>query len=237
MIDALFATLTAKTFILLACALSITGAGSFCVIEYFRRAAARGAAFATLGTNKYGEPDIIPDPGLVKKIFWPFLILNVVAFLFLLFSGSIAVKLLAFAVFALTDGLTIGLVLISTNERLGLRVMMLTALATLISGFIGYFGNLDLAWMGSYLFFALLALIVVGFVRLFVKITGWKRRLIASLGILVFVGYLLYDFSALKAAKGTAALNNWATAIDFSVNIYLDIINLFLEILDALSDD
>ncbi len=237
MADLLFATLAGKTFALLGFALLVTYLGAHGIIEYFYRAALRGASYATLGKNSDGEPDVIPAPHVVQRIFWPLLILNIIAFLFLLFVESMGVRLFAFLLFALTDGLTIGLVLLSMNERLGIRVLLLTALATLVAGSIGYYGDLNLAWLGTYLFFALLAMIAISFVRIFVHITGWKRRLIASIGILIFIGYLLYDFSALKAARGVEALNNWATALDFSVSIYLDVINLFLQILDALSSD
>lgn len=237
MTDFLFPTLSAKTFTLLIGALLVVYTGAHGIIEYFRRAALRGASFVTQRTTSDGEIDLIPAPHLISKLFWPFLGLNILSFLFLMFADNLIVRLFAFSFFALTEGLTIGLVLLLIHEKLGIRVLLLTALATFIAGSIGYFGNLNIAWLGTYLFFALLVLIIITFVRVFIKITGWKRRLIALFGILIFIGYLLYDFSALKAARGMQALNNWATAIDFSVNIYLDIINLFLQILDALSEE
>jgi len=41
----------------------------------------------------------------------------------------------------------------------------------------------------------------------------------------------------LKSSKKLTNFNNWNTALDCSIDIYLDIINLFLQLLDLLSDD
>ncbi len=237
MLDSVFDTLVAKTFVLLAGALLICLLGAFGIVEYFRRAAMRGASYVTIGKSASGEIDLTPEPGLVKTLFWPALILNFAAYMFLVATDAVTPRLLAFAIAAFTEGWTIGLVLLTIDERLGLRVLGLTSLATLAAGSIGYFGNLDVNWIGSYLFVALFTLLIITSVRLVVKISGRERRLIAGFGVLVFTGYLLYDFSALRAARGAEAINNWSTALDFAVNIFLDIINLFLQILDAVTED
>ena len=80
------------------------------------------------------------------------------------------------------------------------------------------YSGIDFSFLGKFLFF------------------GSGLTLVLLIGILIFIGYLLYDFNNLDKAKNIAKLNNWNTALDFSVNIYLDIINLFLQILDLLSD-
>lgn len=237
MMDSLFTTLSGKTFILIIGSLFISCLSAYGVIEYFRRAAIRGKNFVKQSKLKDGEIDLVPHPVVIKKLFFPFLILNIISFLFLMIANNITVRLLTFAIFAFSDGLTIGLILLLMNERLGIRVLLLTIMVTLVTGFIGYFSKLNFLWLDSYLFLALFILIIFQITRLFSKIHGWKRRSIAVFGILIFIGYLLYDFDKLKASRGIQALNNWATAIDFSTNIYLDVINLFLEILDALSDD
>ena len=89
------------------------------------------------------------------------------------------------------------------------------------------YSGIDFSFLGRFLFFALLGLILVSIVRLFVSIKGFHRKVIAAVGILIFIGYLLYDFNNLDKAKNIAKLNNRNTALDFSVSIYLDIINLF----------
>ena len=57
----------------------------------------------------------------------------------------------------------------------------------------------------------------------------------AFFGVVVFTGYLLYDFNRLEKLNENVGANTWPVAMDLSINIYLDIINLFLDLLDLLS--
>ena len=56
-----------------------------------------------------------------------------------------------------------------------------------------------------------------------------------GLGVLIFTGYLLFDFNRLAKLKEAAAANNWETALNFAINIYLDIINLFISLMNLMS--
>ena len=57
----------------------------------------------------------------------------------------------------------------------------------------------------------------------------------AYLGVILFTGYLLYDFNQLEK-KMNMGDDSWGTAIDIAVNLYLDIINLFLDILYIMAE-
>ena len=50
-----------------------------------------------------------------------------------------------------------------------------------------------------------------------------------------FTGYLLYDFHRLGQLNDLAAANSWNIALRTSISLYLDVINLFLDLLDFLS--
>ena len=54
-------------------------------------------------------------------------------------------------------------------------------------------------------------------------------------GIIIFTLYLIYDLNRLEKAMERGD-ESWGTAVDLAVNIYLDIVNLFLLILEALSE-
>ena len=51
------------------------------------------------------------------------------------------------------------------------------------------------------------------------------------IGAVIFTLYLLYDFNRLEKMK---ADESWGSAIEIAVSIYLDIINLFLDLLAIL---
>lgn len=233
----MFETLLSKTLFILAISLGFCFLGALGVVKYFKYAYKRGASYVTAKTNEFGQLDLEVSSELISKIFWPALILNIVTFILLLFSKNIIpLNFFLMSLFTFTDGITIGIVLLEIDENIGIKVTALTAIATFLTSLIGMYSGIDFSFLSKFLFFALLGLIAISFIRLFVSIKSFHRKVIAAIGILIFIGYLLYDFNNLDKAKNIAKLNNWNTALDFSVNIYLDIINLFLQILDLLSD-
>lgn len=174
---------------------------------------------------------------MLQRIFWPALILNLIFFFLLLGARDhFPLNLFVMGLFTLTDGITLGLVLISIDENLAIRVSWLTALVTMGAALFSWYSGIDFSFLGGALFFALLILLLVSIFRIFVEIKGFARKVIASCGILIFVGYLLFDFGRLKKLGSIDQANAWNVALDMSIDIYLDIINLFLQILDLLSD-
>ena len=54
----------------------------------------------------------------------------------------------------------------------------------------------------------------------------------AFFGIGLFILFLFVDFARLKELSDSS--NDWSTAFDIALNLYLDIVNLLLEILEAM---
>jgi FtsH-binding integral membrane protein len=98
-----------------------------------------------------------------------------------------------------------------------------TGLTVAAMGSIGYATRRDLSYIYRFLFFALLALIVFGIVRIFVSIPG-TDRIYALAGIAIFSGYTLVDFNRLRRA-GTREV------VPLAAGIFLDVFNLFLFLL------
>lgn len=233
----MFETLLSKTLFILSISLGFCFLGALGVVKYFRHAYEKGASYVTAKTNELGQIDLEVSPDLLIKIFWPALIVNIITFVILMFCREIIpLNFFLMSLFTMTDGITIGIVLLEIDENIGIKVTAITAITTLLASLVGMYSGIDFSFLGRFLFFALLGLIIISIIRLFVSIKGFHRKVIAAIGILIFIGYLLYDFNNLDKAKNIAKLNNWNTALDFSVDIYLDIINLFLQILDLLSD-
>lgn len=90
-----------------------------------------------------------------------------------------------------------------------------------------WLSNDDFSYMGGFLFAALFGLILLAFVQIFVH---WRILTIVycALGIIVFSGFILYDTYMIKKKLGPDE------AIEASISLYLDIINLFLMILQLL---
>ena len=115
------------------------------------------------------------------------------------------------------------------------QAMAGTTLAVIIAGIIVAFIPTDFSFLGTFLFIALLALIVVEGLNAFVFKSERRRIMYSYFGVVIFSLYLIYDFNYLEKAIA-AGDNSWGTAIKIAVNLYLDIINLFLDLLEILAD-
>lgn len=96
-----------------------------------------------------------------------------------------------------------------------------------------YLTSFDFSFLGSILFVALLILVVMGLLNAFVFRSPLFSLIKAYFGAVIFTLYLFYDFDRLEKMAGD---ESWASAINIAVNIYLDIINLFLDLLEILGE-
>ena len=114
------------------------------------------------------------------------------------------------------------------------QAMVGTTLAVIIAGTIVAFIPTDFSFLGIFLWIALLALIVVEILNAFVFKSERRRILYSYCGVVIFSLYLIYDFNYLEKAIA-AGDNSWGTAVNIAVNLYLDIINLFIDLLEILA--
>lgn len=110
-----------------------------------------------------------------------------------------------------------------------------TTSSVLLAAAVNYLFDFNFGFLGIFLFISLCALILIGILNVFI----FRARLIrigqSFLGIIIFTLYLLYDINVLEYKLATND-SSWSTAINLAVNIYLDIINFFLYLLDILSE-
>ena len=143
-----------------------------------------------------------------------------------------------FTIQSLTFGPILALVMLEMDENDGFKALQIVLLVTIVTGIIGYsdiYSFSESASMALFLFISLLGLIIFSFIRIF---RGFSRKVIrvkAIFGAFIFSLYLLFDFNYLRK-KSELGINDWETAFNIAFNIYLDIINLLLEILDAMSN-
>ncbi len=113
------------------------------------------------------------------------------------------------------------------------QAMTGTTLAVIIAGTIVALIPTDFSFLGIFLWISLLALIFMEILNAFVFKSERRRLLYSYAGVVIFSLYLIYDFNALEKAIARGD-NSWGTAVDIAVNLYLDIINLFLDLLEIL---
>jgi len=150
---------------------------------------------------------------------------------------NIYVGMALFTFQSIVFGPFLGLIMLEMDENDGYKALKIVFLVTLLTGFVGYsdiYSFSENNFLAVFLLFSLLGLIIFEFIR---AIRGLSRKAIkakAIFGAFIFSVFLLFDFNLI--AKGEYMANNWDSAFELAFTIYLDIMNLLLEILDAMSD-
>lgn len=113
------------------------------------------------------------------------------------------------------------------------QALFATAFAVFSTAGIVFLTSIDFSFLGGFLLISLFMLIVMGLLNIFFFRSKIFSLVRAYIGAVIFILYLLYDFDRLEKMAGD---ESWGAAIDIAVNIYLDIINLFLDLLEIFSE-
>lgn len=160
--------------------------------------------------------------------------------LFLATSGvSLPIGISIFTIQSIAFGILLGFIMLNMDENDGLKALKIVLLVTLITGYIGYsdfYSFSENFGLQLVLLFSLLGLIILSLIRTVVSFSRKATRYQAILGAIIFSIYLLVDFNLIKKREGIIGMNNWETAFELAFSLYLDMINLLLEILEAMGN-
>lgn len=133
-------------------------------------------------------------------------------------------------VFTFISGMTTYPIIAHYLALAGANVVILAGVTTTV-----VFGGLalyatttkrDLSFLRGILLASLLALVAISIFNLFSPLSSTAMLVFSFIGILVFSGYVLYDFNRMKHYGVTAE-----EVPLMALNLYLDFINLFINIL------
>tara|TARA_A100001015_G_scaffold292775_1_gene368503 strand:+ start:459 stop:1283 length:825 start_codon:yes stop_codon:yes gene_type:complete len=119
-------------------------------------------------------------------------------------------------------------------QNIVFQALIGTTLAVLLTATIVVFTDNDFGFLGPILLICLIALVIMEFLNAFFFKSRRRRLIQAYFGVVLFTLYLIYDFNRLEKAIARGD-DSWSTAIDIAVNIYLDLINLFIDLLEILA--
>ena len=145
---------------------------------------------------------------------------------------SIFIKMLVLTITSASFGPILAITMLNMDENDGLRILKLTVFLTFLAGIIGMYSGIDFSSLGLVLIGPLGVLIIWNIAGIFRNFTRWSRRIMGIFGSIVFIGYLLFDFHRLMKAS-EYGINDWETAFTIGFSIYLDVINLLFELLEA----
>ena len=145
--------------------------------------------------------------------------------------------MLLFTMQSIAFGILLSFILLELDENDGLRAIKIVFFITVLTGYIGYsdfYSFSENTILQVILLLSLFGLIIFSLIRTFIGFSRSVIRIKAIFGAIVFSLYLLIDFNLIKRKE--AVSNDWDTAFEMAFTIYVDLMNLLLEILDAMSN-
>ena len=141
-----------------------------------------------------------------------------------------------FIVYSFVSGLTFSSIFVVYDISSIIFVFLATAIIMLIFALLGYFTKLDLTKLGTYLFMAIIGLLIMMIINLFVGSESFSLG-IAIVSIIIFVGFIAFDVQKIKRMVEMEALPEDNIAIYGALQLYLDFINIFIDLLKIFGRD
>jgi FtsH-binding integral membrane protein len=110
-------------------------------------------------------------------------------------------------------------------------VFLITSVIFLLFAFIGKVSKVDFRKMGIYLLFMLLGIVIVSIINIFLQSSSLALGL-SVFGVMLFMGFILYDMKMLDTLEEVFGTDK--AAVYGAFQLYIDFINLFLDILRLL---
>ena len=146
---------------------------------------------------------------------------------------SIFFKMTLLTIASISFGPLLAALMISMDENDGLRILKLTVFITFLTAIIGIYSGIDFSSLGYILIVPLLILIIWNLLNVFINFTSASKRIMGFFGSFIFILFLLFDFHRLEQASANGT-NDRNTAFHIGFSIYLDVLNLLLELLEAM---
>lgn len=137
---------------------------------------------------------------------------------------------ICFILYSFVSGLTFSSIFVVYELTSIMMIFLVSAIIFGIMAFIGYTTKVDLSRVGFYLLMALLGVILVSIINIFLG-NGTLEIIICIICLLLFIGITAYDIQKIRALESTG-LPEDNLAIYGALELYLDFINIFLQILE-----
>lgn len=180
---------------------------------------------------------IMQNPSMIKFIFsgsmyWIIFLLQIGLCIFLtarIHKMNPTTAKVCYVLYCFLTGTTFSSLFLIFELESIIYVFLVTSLLLGVFGFIGYKTKIDLTKFGIFLLIALIGIIVLQVINMF--ILSNTLNMVACVGSLViFLGYMAWDVQKIKKYS-EMGLENDNMAIIGAFELYLDFINVFIDLL------
>ena len=180
---------------------------------------------------------VIKNDDLVLKLYsssiYYFIIIaeliTVIVFSRRIYKMSFIGAILTYLLYSVLTGLTLSAIFIIYDITSIIYAFGVTSGLLLIFALIGYFTKLDLTKISTYLFMALIGLIICEIINIFIGSESFNFILLI-LGVIIFIGYIAFDVQRIK--ENVYGLDDDKLPIMGALELYMDFINLFIRLLE-----
>lgn len=136
-----------------------------------------------------------------------------------------------FLTYSALNGFTLSFIIVAYTQTTVLQTFLSSAVVFFVMALIGVTTKKDLSGMAKALLAGLIGIIVASLINLFIG-SGTMSYIISIVSVLIFSGLIAYDNQRIKhvyQATGGNVGDGWA--VSMALSLYLDFINLFLNLL------
>lgn len=167
-----------------------------------------------------------------KNGYWILLIVELGLAIFLsarIHKMSPTTARICYLLYTFFTGLTFSSIFIVYKIESIMLVFLVTAILFLIFAIIGKTTKVDLTKISTILLMALLGVIVCTIINIFLQNSTFDM-ILSGISVLIFLGFIAYDIQKIKRLDGWVNEENLAVIGAFE--LYLDFINIFLDLLN-----
>ena len=172
-----------------------------------------------------------------SNLYWVFIVAEIALVVFF----SIRVRKMSpttakicFLLYSFVSGLTFSSIFVLFELDSVMMVFLIAALVFDLFGLIGYKTNTDLGNWGTILLMGLLAVIICSIINVFLGNDTFDL-IVSIVTLVVFFGYTAYDIQKIKELS-EENIDNDVVAINGAFELYLDFINIFIQLLKLIGD-
>ena len=167
-----------------------------------------------------------------KSGYWILLIVELGLAIFLsarIHKMSPTTARICYLLYTFFTGLTFSSIFIVYKIESIMLVFLVTAILFLIFAIIGKTTKVDLTKISTILLMALLGVIICTIINIFLQNSTFDM-ILSGISVLIFLGFIAYDIQKIKSLDGWVNEENLAVIGAFE--LYLDFINIFLDLLN-----
>ena len=171
-----------------------------------------------------------------KGYYWIFALVELGVAIFLsvrITKMSATTAKVCYLLYTFLTGLTFSTIFIAYKLTSIIMVFGITSVLFLGLALVGMYTKKDLTKLGTYLFMALIGILISIFINVFLHNSSFDI-MICIVSVIIFLGYIAYDINKISKLDGFLGEDN--LAIFGAFQLYLDFINVFIDLLRLFGD-